>query len=104
MRFVFCLLALLASQVCVAETVCQNGQCRVIQKLETATAQGVANTMARLRKMAHLGGNRTFEGVGAGATPEQALRNCCNNGKPVIDEGVALGSDGRWYACRRYSK
>lgn len=103
MRFTVCLFVVLCGQVCMAETVCQNGQCRVIQKLETATAQGVANTMARLRKMAHMGGNRTFEGVGMGATPQQALRNCCNNGRPVIDEGVAQGSDGRWYACRRYS-
>ena len=32
-----------------------------------------------------------------------ALASCCNNGGAVLEEGVAQGRDGRWYACRRYS-
>lgn len=106
MRFVICLLALVLCGKCFAEPSCRNGQCGVISKLETATAQGVANLMARLRRMGHYGGNSGYEGVGVGSTPQQALRNCCysNSGMAVVDEGVARGSDGRWYACRRYSR
>jgi hypothetical protein len=106
MRFVLCFVVLLCGQVCVAQTVCQNGQCRAVTKSETSTAQGVANLMSRLRKIGHFGGNRGYEGTGMGSTPEQALRNCCysNSGMAVVDQGVAQGSDGKWYACKRYSK
>jgi hypothetical protein len=68
----------------------------------TATAQGVAEIQAAEGRMGHRGGNRGFEGVGVGSTPEAALANCCDNGGAVIDQGVALGADGRWYACKRY--
>lgn len=68
----------------------------------TATAQGVAEIQAAEGRMGHRGGNRGYEGVGVGNTPEAALAACCNNGGAVIDQGVALGRDGRWYACKRY--
>jgi len=70
----------------------------------TATAQGVAEIQAAAGVMSHHGGNAGYEGVGVGSTPEAALANCCNNGRPVVDQGVAQGRDGRWYACRRYAR
>lgn len=68
-----------------------------------STAQGVAELCARHRVLKHWGGNRGYEGVGMGSTPEQALNNCCysRSGKQVIDQGVAFGG-GRWWACKRY--
>lgn len=70
----------------------------------TATAQGVAELQASRCSMGHYGGNAGYEGVGMGSTPEQALGNCCysNSGRAVVDQGVARGRDGRWYACKRY--
>jgi len=72
---------------------------------ELYSAQGVANRMARLLRMAHLG-NPTggWEGVGIGASPQAAITNCCYYGKrPLRDSGVAQGSNGMWYACCRYN-
>ena len=69
----------------------------------TSTAQGVAEIQAAAGSRGHHGGNSTYEGVGSGPTPQAALANCCTNGSAVIDEGVALGVDGRYYACRRYA-
>jgi hypothetical protein len=62
--------------------------------------------MARSRSCRHFGGNRGPEGVGMGMSPEAALRNCCfsNSGMAVIDQGVARGPDGRYYACKRYGR
>lgn len=73
---------------------------------DNSTAQGVAGLMARHRSCRHFGGNRGYEGVGMGSTPEKALGNCCysRSGMRVVDQGVAQGSDGRWYACKRYSR
>ena len=71
---------------------------------DTSTAQGVAEIQARRCAMGHCGGNTSYEGVGMGMSPQAALNNCCNNGRPVIDQGVAQGSDGRWYACKRYAR
>ena len=70
----------------------------------TGSAQGVAEMMASRGVMQHFGGNTSYEGVGMGSTPEQALGNCCysNSGMAVVDQGVACGRNGRWYACKRY--
>lgn len=70
-----------------------------------STAQGVAELCARHRVCKHWGGNRGYEGVGMGSTPEQALRNCCysNSGMRVVDQGVAFGG-GRWWACKRFGR
>ena len=70
----------------------------------TATAQGVAELQASRGCMGHHGGNSGLEGVGMGRSPEEALGNCCysNSGMTVVDQGVARGRDGRWYACKRY--
>jgi len=77
---------------------------RSVTRGSTATAQGVAEIQAAAGVMSHHGGNTAYEGVGVGSTPEAALRACCNNGRPIVDQGVALGRDGRWYACKRYSR
>jgi hypothetical protein len=70
-----------------------------------STAQGVAEMMARSGACQHFG-NPTggYEGVGMGGSPEAALGNCCysRSGMRVVDQGVACGRNGRWYACKRY--
>lgn len=73
-----------------------------------ATAQGVAEIMARLETVAHFGGNTyaSHEGCGSGATPEAAYNGTCfaNSGMKTVDSGVAQGKSGRWYCCRRFVK
>jgi hypothetical protein len=71
---------------------------------ELYSAQGVANRMARILRMGHLG-NPTggYEGVGMASTPQGAIQNCCFYGRrPLRDSGVAQGANGMWYACCRY--
>jgi len=70
----------------------------------TATAQGVANLMARSGTVGHWGGNRSPEGCGCGATPAAAYNICCfaNSGMATVDVGYARGANGMWYCCRRY--
>jgi hypothetical protein len=99
MRKVALILALLVSP-CLAYG--QNGP---VRQTATATAQGVAHLLARSGRLFHPGGNPySYEGVGMGSTPEQALRNCCysRSGMRVADQGVAQDSRGRWFACKRY--
>ena len=71
---------------------------------DTGSAQGVAEMMASRGVMQHFGGNSGLEGVGMGSSPQEALNNCCfsNSGRAVVDQGVACGRNGRWYACKRY--
>jgi hypothetical protein len=92
-------------------SVCTSGDCgttsektRTVTRGHTATAQGVAELQAAQGSCSHHGGNAGYEGVGVGSTPDAALRACCSNGRPVVDQGVAQGRDGRWYACRRYGR
>lgn len=71
---------------------------------ELYSAQGVANRMARLLRIGHFG-NPTggYEGVGSGATPQQAEWNCCfRRQMQPRDIGYAQGANGMWYACCRY--
>jgi len=70
------------------------------------SAQGVAELMASRGVMGHFGGNSGYEGVGMGSTPEDALGRCCysNSGMAVVDQGVACGRNGKWYACKRYGR
>jgi len=71
---------------------------------ELYSAQGVANRMARLCRMGHMG-NPTggFEGVGMASTPDAALANTCRpHGGAPRDWGVAQGANGMFYACRRW--
>jgi hypothetical protein len=70
----------------------------------TRGAQAHAESMAASGSMVHAASHgSTYEGVGVGGSPAAALGACCNNGGAVLEEGTALGRDGRWYACRRYS-
>lgn len=72
---------------------------------ELWSAQGVANRMARLLRMGHMG-NPTggYEGVGCGGSAQAAIQNCCYYGRrPLRDSGVAQGANGLWYACCRYN-
>lgn len=72
----------------------------------TGSAQGVADLMASRGVMQHFGGNAGYEGVGMGNSPDEALNNCCysRNGWAVVDQGVACGRNGKWYACKRYGR
>jgi hypothetical protein len=71
---------------------------------EVATAQGVANIMARINRVGHFGGNPGYEGCGCGSTQQSAFYSCCysNSGMATVDVGYAQGSNGMWYCCRRY--
>ncbi|NDD53222.1 hypothetical protein EBZ39_04995 [bacterium] len=90
---------------------CLNGQCRLAQTRayttyvpNNSTAQGAAEIQANRCSMGHVGGNHGYEGVGMGSTPEEALNRCCysRSGMRVVDQGVARGRNGKWYACKRY--
>jgi len=69
----------------------------------TNSAQGVAESLARMGRLQHLGGNGgMMEGIGMASSPDAAIRNCCYYGQIAIqDQGVAQGSNGMWYACIR---
>ena len=86
---------------------CTGGSCSTASS-RTVTrgggAQGHAESMAASGSMVHAASHPGYEGVGVGGSPAAALGACCNNGGAVLDEGVAQGRDGRWYACRRYSQ
>ena len=85
---------------------CTGGSCSTASS-RTVTrggAQAHAESMAASGSMVHAASHgATYEGVGVGGSPAAALASCCNNGGAVLEEGVARGRDGRWYACRRYS-
>jgi hypothetical protein len=86
---------------------CTGGSCSTAST-RTVTrgggAQAHAEAMAASGSMVHAASHgATYEGVGVGGSPASALAACCNNGGAVLEEGVARGRDGRWYACRRYS-
>jgi hypothetical protein len=85
---------------------CTGGNCSSAStRTVTRGAQGHAESMAASRSMVHAAGHGSaYEGVGVGGSPAAALASCCNNGGTVLEEGTALGRDGRWYACRRYSQ
>ncbi len=84
---------------------CTGGSCSTAStRTVTRGAQGHAEAMAASGSMVHAASHgATYEGVGVGGSPAAALGACCNNGGAVLEEGTALGRDGRWYACRRYS-
>ena len=71
---------------------------------DNSSAQGVAEACARRGVLAHMGGNRGYEGLGMSSTREGAYRNCCyaNSGMSDADVGYAQMSNGMWVCCRRY--
>lgn len=89
-------------------TTCTSDGCGNSSKTHARTvtrgAQAHAEAMASSGSMVHARSHgNTYEGVGVGGSPEAALAKCCDNGGEVLEEGVAQGRDGRWFACRRYS-
>ena len=97
MRWILAVALSLFAGVASAQTV-------VTTTVTVTTAQQDAETMARtgvLRHCGRSGGRR--EGIGLGATREQAIRNCCFYGQlRPVEIGVARGRSGRWFACIRY--
>jgi len=85
---------------------CVGGNCSTAStRTVTRGAQAHAEAMAASGSMVHAANHgATYEGVGVGGSPAAALAACCNNGGAVLEEGTALGRDGRWYAVRRYSQ
>jgi len=79
-----------------------------IQKVANGTAQAVAETMARLGKVGHFGGNPySYEGCAMASSKESAYRNCCyanDRSLKTMDVGYAQDSRGYWFCCRRYSR
>jgi hypothetical protein len=75
-----------------------------VSNSEVATAQGVANIMARTGSVGHWGGNPGYEGCGSGSSAQSAYSNCCyaNSGMATVDVGYAQGRNGMWFCCRRY--
>ena len=97
MRFLTLLMLLLTATAAHAETVIVRGPATVV------TAQDHAVVLARRGTLVHSSCSQT-EGIGCGATPDQARRNCCFFGrKVIIDEGVAYSPTARkWFAVIRY--
>jgi hypothetical protein len=75
----------------------------VVRGPAVVSAQDHAVVIARRGALVHSQCNQ-YEGIGMGATPEQARRNCCFFGKRVIvEEGVAYSPARRmWFAVIRY--
>lgn len=67
------------------------------------TAQDHALVLARRGAFFHSSCGQ-YEGIGEGATPQQARQNCCFFGRrPIVDEGVAWSPlRRRWIAVIRY--
>lgn len=85
-------------------TVCTSDSCATAKTVvRGGGAQAHAEAMAASGSLVHAASHPGYEGVGVGPTPKAAILSCCNNGGAVLEEGVARGRDGRWYACRRYS-
>ena len=85
---------------------CSGGSCSTASTRTVTrggSAQAHAEAMAASGVIVHAASHPGYEGVGYGSTPASALANCCNNGGAVLEEGVAQGRDGRFYACRRYA-
>jgi hypothetical protein len=96
MRLFLALVLALVSVVATADTVVVRRPAVIV------SAQDHAIVLARRGTLIHSCCGQT-EGIGCGATPEQARRNCCYFGRRVIvEEGVACSADGRWFAVIRY--
>lgn len=98
MRYALLILALLCTPA-IAET---NVYAR---RVFVASAQEDAEFMARTGILRHCGRNGgRREGIGMGATPEAAERNCCFYGRyRIVEKGVAYSPVRRmWFAVIRY--
>lgn len=82
---------------------CTGGSCQTASTRTVThggSAQAHAEAMAASGALVHASSHPGFEGVGTGATPEQAEGNACTNGGAIFDKGVAFGH-GRYWACIR---
>jgi hypothetical protein len=98
MRFSYgLLLSLLLCGAAAAETTI------VARRPVIVTAQVHALVRARRGTLVHSSCGQT-EGIGCGATADQARRNCCYFGKrQIVEEGVAYSpATRRWFAVIRY--
>jgi hypothetical protein len=96
-------LAFAATVAAGAETIVVRGPATVV-----VTAQDHALVLARRGTLVHSRCSMT-EGIGCGATAEQARRNCCffrdamAGRRVIVDEGVAYSEAKRqWFAVIRY--
>ena len=99
MRFALLAIAFLCAVPAVADTNIYAR--RVVVSSAQADAELIASTGV-LRHCGRNGGRR--EGIGMGATPEAAERNCCYYGRyRIVDRGVAWSPVRRmWFAVIRY--
>lgn len=88
---------------------CAGGVCRtrtVTKTCSTSQAQVIADRMATIGSLQHDSGGLgagSFEGVGMGATREEAIANCCFWGQRIpADIGAAQSVNGRWFAAVIY--
>jgi len=97
MRFLFALL------VCLAAVSAQADTRVIVRGPAVVTAQDHAVIIARRGSLVHSHCNQ-YEGIGMGATPEAARRNCCFFGRRhIVEEGVAYSPVRRmWFAVIRY--
>jgi len=97
MRFLFALL------VCLAAVSAQADTRVIVRGPAVVTAQDHATIIARRGSLVHSHCNQ-YEGIGMGATPEAARRNCCFFGRrQIVEEGVAYSPVRRmWFAVIRY--
>jgi len=97
MRFLFALI------VCVAAVSAQADTRVIVRGPAIVTAQDHATIIARRGSLVHSHCNQ-YEGIGMGATPEAARRNCCFFGRrQIVEEGVAYSPVRRmWFAVIRY--
>lgn len=84
---------------------CASAQTTVVttRRPVIVTAQDHAIVLARRGTLVHSSCGQT-EGIGCGATAEQARRNCCFFGqRQIVEEGVAYSpATRRWFAVIRY--
>lgn len=90
-----------------SSTDCAGGTCRskTVTTTRGSTAQWKADQLAARGQLVHLGGSfggGSYEGIGFGATADQATRACCYWGQRTpIEIGTAQGANG-WYAVVLY--
>jgi len=97
MRLLFALI------VCLAAVSAQADTRVIVRGPAVVTAQDHATIIARRGSLVHSHCNQ-YEGIGMGATPEAARRNCCFFGRrQIVEEGVAYSPVRRmWFAVIRY--
>jgi hypothetical protein len=95
-----CLFALV---FCLAAVSAQADTRVIVRGPAVVTAQDHATIIARRGSLVHSHCNQ-YEGIGMGATPEAARRNCCFFGRrQIVEEGVAYSPVRRmWFAVIRY--